>query len=435
MNKKILKYFLLLVFFFIRENASSNEYNLNQLIDSALQKNYLLKSNEQNIFIKRAEIDVLQKNYLPKINVSANFSYWKFLLPNKQKLLGDALTDMYTDISIYQTVFDWGKNNSQKLIVEEEIKLNDIIKKQINYTIIYGVTDVYFEILKSESEIVSHKNSIQQLESHLQFTENLYKIGKISNVDLLKIRLQISIEEKNLEKAKFSHLSEIIKLNKMCYLNENESINIKDISDTLFKNKINLPLNSNSLYYEIIQNHPSLLASNQRINIESKQRDFFKLETLPEVFSYGIASWEHGYLPFGNNFNYNIGIGINYTIPYLGGSSYKSKMEQSSFLIEQMGYEKTQIFLDLKNEIDLVLNTINYIKKEIINNEIIIDLATETLNNATIIYQAGQGNIIDILDAQTILTDRNIEYRKSILTYLQLLAKLHYLLGRDSYPF
>ena len=49
---------------------------------------------------------------------------------------------------------------------------------------------------------------------------------------------------------------------------------------------------------------------------------------------------------------------------------------------------------------------------EIINNEIIINLATETLNNATIKYQAGQGNIIDILDAQTILTEKNIEYRK-----------------------
>ena len=72
----------------------AQHYNLEQFLDSALQNNYLLKSTEKNKLIKQSEIEILQTNYLPRVSTSASFSYWKFLLPNKQRLLGDALTDM-----------------------------------------------------------------------------------------------------------------------------------------------------------------------------------------------------------------------------------------------------------------------------------------------------------------------------------------------------
>jgi len=93
-----------------------------------------------------------------------------------------------------------------------------------------------------------------------------------------------------------------------------------------------------------------------------------KIQNLPEVYSYGIASFEDGYIPFGNNFNYNIGVGIRYTIPYWGGNSYKTEMIQRDYRIEQLRDEKNQILLDIKKEIDLTLNSIVDLQSEITNN-------------------------------------------------------------------
>lgn len=73
--------------------------SLTQLLDSAVQGNYLLQSNEKQTAIKLAEIEILKTNYQPHIAASANLSYWKWLMPNKAKLLGNTLTDVYTDIS------------------------------------------------------------------------------------------------------------------------------------------------------------------------------------------------------------------------------------------------------------------------------------------------------------------------------------------------
>lgn len=435
MYKSIFIYSILIFFIIFIEESQSNEYQLTQLLDSALQNNYLLQANEKNTQIKLAEIEILKTNYQPRISTSLGFSYWKFLLPNKQKLLGETLTDMYTDITIYQTIYDWGENKERKAMVKDEIELNDEILRQIKNTVIWGVSSVYFEALKSKAEITAHQNTLQQLESHLQYANNLYEIGKVSRVDILKINVQISVEEKNLQKAKNDFQSKLIEIKRLCYLAEDENIAIQDISKELYNDTENRSFSADSLYNEILNEHPELSVKDKQIIIESKQKELFKLQNLPEIYSYGIASWEDGYIPFGNNFNYNIGVGIRYSIPYWGGSSYKTEMIQSDYRIEQLKDDKNQILHDIKKEIDLTLNSIIDIKGEISNNKKIIELAAETLDNASVQYQAGQGSIIDVLDAQTILTEANIDYGKSTISYLQTLAMLHYLTGNDNYPF
>ncbi len=435
MYKSIIIYSLLIFFIIFIEEAQSNEYKLTQLLDSALQNNYLLQANEKNTQIKLSEIEILKTNYQPRISTSLSFSYWKFLLPNKQRLLGETLTDMYTDVTVYQTIYDWGKNKERKAIVKDEIELNDEIRRQIKNTVIWGVSDTYFEALKAKSEIAARQNTLQQLESHLQYANNLYEIGKVSRVDILKINVQISVEEKNLQKAKNDFKSKLIDINRLCYLGEDENIAIQDISKELYNNTENRSFSADSLYNEILNEHPELSMKDKEINIESKQKELYELQNMPEIYSYGIASWEDGYIPFGNNFNYNIGVGIRYTIPYWGGSSYKTEMIQSDYRIEQLKDEKNQILHDIKKEIDLTLNSIIDFKGEISNNEKIIELAAQTLDNASVQYQAGQGSIIDVLDAQKILTESIIMHDKSKIAYLQALANLNYLLGNDNYPF
>ncbi len=408
-----------------------SEYSLTQLLDSALQKNHLLKANEKNSVIKQAEIEILRKNFQPTISTSASISAWKFLLPNKQRLLGDALTDVYTDISVRQTIYDGGENKAGKSMAEEEILLNDEIYKQIQNTIIWGVSYTYFEILKAEWEVKAHKNSLEQLKSQLQYAENLYKRGKVSKVDILKIKVQMSVEEKNLQKALNSIKAQHIKLKRLCYLENNEDIEIEKVTGNFYQTWQNHFFYPDSLYTEVIHNHPALLATGHKIEIEATRKEIYRSQSLPQVFTYGIGSWEHGYIPFGDNFNYNIGVGISYTIPFFGGSSHKTKIYQSNLQVEQMKDEKKQDFQDIKEEIDITLNEIRDIKSEITNNEEIIRLADETLENALVKYRGGQGTIVDVLDAQTILTEATIAMQKSILSYLQTIAKLHYLTGNN----
>ncbi|MDZ7615041.1 MAG: TolC family protein [Flavobacteriaceae bacterium] len=50
----------------------NNKYSLDQLLDNALQNNYLLKSTEKNKLVKQSELEIIKTNYLPKISASFN---------------------------------------------------------------------------------------------------------------------------------------------------------------------------------------------------------------------------------------------------------------------------------------------------------------------------------------------------------------------------
>ena len=433
----MLRYILILLVGLLLKSISTytQSLSLNQLLDSALQNNYTLKSAEKNKLIKQSEIEVLQTNYLPRVSTSASFSYWKFLLPNKQKLLGDALTDMYTDISFYQPLYDFGQTKVKKSIVEDEILLNDEIIRQMKQTIIWGVSNAYFEVLRAESEIKVHESSLQQLQEHLKYSEQLYNIGKVSSVDILKIKVQISVEENKLQQSKNALLSNKIRLYQLCNLEYTGDITIENISKEWFDQHQKRQFENSIELNNLSSNHPLLKPFDIKSGIEAKQKDLLRLQNRPELFSYGVGSWEHGYIPFGNNFNYNIGLGIRYTLPYWGNSSYKHRMKQSEFVVAQYNDQKQQAFLEVKKEIDLCFNTLDEIQKTINSNLKIIELANQTINSATVKYEAGQGNIIDILDAQQILTEALIAYQKSMIEFLQTLAKLNYLNGNDNYPF
>ncbi len=426
-------YCIVILLFAVQANAQ--DFTLNQLIDSALQNNYLLQANKKNTQIKQVEIERLKTNYQPTISSSASFSYWKFLLPNRQRLLGDALTDFHTDVSVYQTIYDWGKNKVEKSAVENEIAMNDEVQRQIRNTIMMGVTDTYFEILKTQSKKSAYENNLLQLTSQLQFAENLNEIGKVSAVDILKISLQISVVEKDLLRAQKQTEQQKIKLLNLCNLQTDQEIEIADTAHELYQSYKDISIFSDTLYNEVLQNNPTMLISEQNMMIESRQKEILKLQNRPELFLYRIGSWAHGYIPFGDNFNYNVGVGIRYNIPFWGGSSHQYKMLQSDIRIEQMQDEKKHAFLEIKQEIDNELNNLSQIKQEIESNWRILSIADETLVNETVLYQSGQGDIIDVLNAQTVYVDAEIKIKQLEADFLQTLNKLNYLIGNDTYAF
>lgn len=411
------------------------QLTLTQLLDSALANNYLLQANGKNTLIQQSEIELLKTTYLPKIGTYASFSYWDWLMPNKQKILGSGNTDMYTEISAYQTVYEWGVNKTKKSMVVSAIALNAETERQIRHTIIFGVNNAYIELLKLKAQTEVYRNSIVQLQSQLKFTDNLYRIGKASQVDLLRIKIKISTEEKQLQNSLNAEDAQITNLKNMCFLKDLNNFETDSNALVVADSWVGKSFIVDTLYNLLLVQHPTLNATDIKIEQETKQKELYRLENRPKMFSYAATTWEDAYIPFGNNFNYNIGLGIGYTIPYLGGKGYKTKMLQSDFKTAKFQDEKNQLETDLKNEIDLALNQWKTLQDELEKIKSIIALSKEALQDASVQYQAGQGSLIDVLDAQTVLTESEITYKQNTVALLQIIARIHYLSGRDNYPF
>ncbi len=410
-------------------------HSLDELIHMALQNSYLLQANQKQSSIIEAELDIIKTDYLPLFSAQASASYWKFLLPNKQKLLGDTRSDVYTDFTAHLNLYDGGQAFIQRKMVAEELGVNESQQRRIQQQITWQVTDLYFEWIKSQARLEVLQSSLQQLEAHQRYAENLYNIGKVSRMDVLRVALSIAKERKSLQSAEAQRLAMEIRIKSRCGIEDNRPLRLIDANSRWYDLYKARWFDEDSLYSFTLLHHPSLLALDGQMNIELKRQDLLRRTNRPEVYSFAITSWEDGYLPYGNNFNYNIGFGLRYTFPYAGGREFKIRSQQSMLRANQWADEKNETLLDLKNDIKVTLNDFDRFKIDIVQNLEIEQIARETYENAALKYQNGQGVIIDILDAQAALSQAETSYRESVAAYLQSIARLHYLTGNDVNPF
>lgn len=435
---KILKYITLILLFFFNTIVfaqKNNKTELYSLIDTALQNNYLLKAANNRISINQADIDYFQKNLQPDMGIFASASYWYWLMPNKQKLLGNNLSDVYTEFSIKQIIYDGNKTKLQKEAVNNTMLINKEAERSIQQAIVYNVSFTWLELLKAEKLILIHQNTLEQLNSHLQNAQALYNVGKASSLDLLKIKVQIAAEKKEIDAAKSNLEQKIIQLKKLMGTNYYDYQSNIDDSLSLWNDWEKVIFIKDTLFAQATRNHPDLMQYDLKIESKKTEEMLFKTENKPNVYAYGLLNWEDGYIPFGNHFNYNFGFGASYKIPYFKNSSYKVKMLESRIGAEELQNNKNQLIIELYAGISDALSQLDNKKNEVLSNTEIIDISRETLNNALLKYNAGQGNIIDVLDAQSILTTAEINRYKSIIEYLQLIAKLNYYSGSDNKPF
>lgn len=420
-----------------RQNSpttSADVYSLQALTDSALHNNYSLKAKELNDKLTYAEVRALAKDALPRVTVKGSYAYYDWLMPNKKKLLdGDVNTDMLIEIVAYQTLYDWNRNKLSRELQLADVSINKEFLRQLRATIIYSVTQTYLNALKAHKKVEVLQNTLDQLDSQYQIANNLYKIGKVSQVDLLKIKVNISVNQRDMETAKSVYQQWLSKLKNIALLHGDSPIQIVDRSEALYKDCQN-GFQTNILG-TVQSNHPSLKVYDAQIAQEKVRKKLFHSQNKPEVYAFAATNWESAYVPFGNNFNYNVGVGISYTIPYLGGSAYKDKMAKSLLKIEQYKEQKKQAFSDLKKEIDATLIEMTNKKMEVASNKDIVQMATESLQNILLMYQSGQETILNVQDAQSIITEREILYKQAQVEYLELLATLHFLQGKSTYPF
>jgi len=114
MKSVIRKFIVCVSAFFFFSNiifSQDKEYTLAELVNIAFQNNPQLKANDKNIQAGMKQIDYLAKDYQPQMFFDLNLSRWDWVMPNKQKYLGNSLNDFYSAFRVNQLVYDWNKNS------------------------------------------------------------------------------------------------------------------------------------------------------------------------------------------------------------------------------------------------------------------------------------------------------------------------------------
>jgi len=433
MNK--VTYFLIIILLLVQTTFSqTKEYSLNELVNIAFQNNPQLKANEKNIQAGLKQIDYLDKEYLPQIFFDFNISRWKWLLPNKQKLLGNSLNDIYADFRINQLLYDWGKNSLQKDYANRSVDIDRNFTRKLKQAFTFFIAKNYLELLKAKRTVQIQEEAINHLREHLKNAEALYSIGKVSNLDVIKAQVQIEVALDELAKAKNQLDLQKNNINVLCGNTLGDSFDVVDNIDDLWNRYSNKNYDIEELNNLLIGKHPDLENIRIQKELRSKEAEIFNKEYYPNFYAFGIMNVEDSKIPTGH-FNWNVGLSVTYSLPFFRGSNFKEKVEQSKVRMEALQENENSILQQLETNVKNTLVKLNDIKSRLSGMQKIVRLAEESFTTANLKYNIGKGSSLDVLDAETVLTTAKLNLNQVVIDFLSTIAELNYNIGSDELPF
>jgi outer membrane protein len=300
-------------------------------------------------------------------------------------------------------------------------------------SLIVTVTQDYYSLVVAERAYATAQQTLASAQGFLKISQALEQGGEVAHADVIRFELQASQAQRNLGDAELAMSQSRLNLAVLLFPTFDENFTLVDDLDT----PPVLPDFPEA--QAMAKNHnPELAAAlaaynSSRVDVASARSDFFP--SMSVDFDYGIEA-NHFALNSDNAtkpgvLQPNLGYFVTYSlnIPVWDWGARISRLHQSE-------ERKKLAQLDLSFAQRKVLSDLHayYDESQVAWNQLAslrhsVDLAQQNLQLVSLQYQAGESNVLQVLDAETSLAGARDSYAAGEARYRNALATLQTITG------
>jgi len=428
-----MKIYLFIVLFLTLITAStyaeeSTRLDLDECIRIALNKNKNILSAEQSAVKTYAQIDENKALAYPDIYASADYTRIGNII--EYELNGRKFS--FTPEDNYKIYL----NLKQKVYapqIFEAIKASKSFAKAAELQIkivktetVSKVKKAYYFLILAKELIKINEESILQLQRNVEDVKKRYKIGMVTDYDLLRAEVQLANAMPALTKAKYDYEIALTNLKMIMGMKPSSSIKIDGKL-----NYLPLKISIDKAINNAIDRRAEIEHINHTIETYDRYLKITKKETLPTLTMHGDVTYANNEISSGGKANWkyqwNIGITLDYKL-FDGGGSRSKKIEALSDLTKAR-INKDQLISKIHVEVKTAFSALMETDDLIASQEKGIEKAERAYEIATARNENGLMTQLELMDVQLALTTARINYSKSIYEYLAALTDLQKAMG------
>jgi outer membrane protein TolC len=425
--------FLFLVVITARAQVRQSEptLSLHQAIAVALAQHPALKASAHLTQAAEYRVDQVTSQYYPQLFFNTSITRWDWVLPNKKIFLGNSLNDLYAEFSVQQLLYNGGRTSIQNDLARNLVDVESINNQRLQQSIVFSVARAYLLLLKAERIVAVQELTIANLRDHVATADLLYRSGKVSQLDVLKAQTQMALANEELVKAKNAVTARRQELFGSMGVDTIYDFRTVDITEALWQREQSRTLREDSLL-ALLDRHPDIQRAELDVQGREQEVSLAQTDYYPSVFARGIYNWEDSRVLPGNK-NWNIGVGLS--LPLFQGGATQASVEQAKSRTEAARATREALRQRLQVAVRTTLTTLDDTRSRVRSATEIVHLAEETERVASLKYRSGKGTNLDVLDAETVLTNARINYIQVLTDYAIATAELNFNLGNAGLPF
>ena len=337
------------------------------------------------------------------------------------------------DIKVQQSIYAGGRLTSafrSAKLTRDQALLN--YQTTLADTLL-AVRIAYDDVLVAVQQMAVHEASVQLLTHELEDVQKRFAAGTVPQFDVLRAQVELANERPRLIQAKNDY--RVGKDNLLNLLAVHlpktiwEDVPLR-LSDTLEARpyEIDLP----SALARALEKRPELAALRKAQALRHEDLVNAKSGYKPNAQIFGAYEWQS--LPYENNLGgdlsgWTAGAQLNWTI-------FDGQLTRGKIMEAKARYEQAQLDVDdsgRKIELEVRTDYSNFIEaREVLDSQkLVVEQAEEALRLAEARHTAGTGTQLDVLSAQTALTQARTTRVQALHDYAQARSRLQRALGED----
>lgn len=442
--------------FIVSISIQAQEYRELTLEDSlqiAQKDNLSIQAAEQKLIAVKTQVDLARSALLPRLSANGNYTYFKdiqksviqaeggfgFPTPGQEmnqmstpdpdyeaeliELEFGAHHNVQGTVNLTQPIFAWGRiYNNYKAATIGYTAAEEELSSAYEYLRL-TVYEAFYSVLIAQEFVEVAKQSVELVKLQLEIAENSFSIGKTTQFDVLRAKVQLANAESQLIQA----------------------TNRVKIAKDSFKNILNIPLNEeisvkgsfqiqqtekklDELISIAMAHRPEVKQSNLNEQIGQKQLSVAKTQNLPDLAFFSNYQISHSERLTQMNRIWSLGLQIN--VPIFDGFASRAGVKQSESSLRQLELSSKQIKSSVEFEVRssylalLEAKTLIDVQKETVAQ------AEASVDIANIQFQSGIITAIELMDAQLALLQARVNRLMAQHDYVVGFARLEKAIGQ-----
>ncbi|MDP4185343.1 MAG: TolC family protein, partial [Bacteroidota bacterium] len=327
-----------------------------------------------------------------------------------------------------QAVYDFGKTDKSVAIESENQNLSKQQLEQVKQKLSLLASNSYFSLAYLQEALKIKDEQIRTLKEHLSFVEKKKLTGTATEYEIVSTQVRIS----NAENQKY----DLEASRKIQYAVLNALLGQPDETPIIVQNETNLKLslpNDQDLISSALNQRDEMKIVHEKGALAQLQYQSAKSQNNPVVSTFVSAGTKNGYVPDLNTLKLNYVAGVGIRIPIYDGARVKNNLRliNSSIQINNLEQEITK--RNISSEVVEKQTTLLTSLKKIDHYELQLKQAEKALSLAVVSYKAGALTNLDLLDANTAVSESRLLLLKSKIDYAVGIYNLKAAIGERLY--
>ena len=392
--------------------------SLDQAIQLALQNNHNLKAARTTI--QQSEAQEITANLRPNPVLTADAQFIPIFQPNE--ISADYINDTAQfDLGI-SYLFERGKKRQHRLQAAQDVTAQTkSLVTDNERTLTFNVASQFLTAQLAESTLDLALQDMNGFQKTVDISESRYKAGDISEVDYLKIKLQLLQFQSDVSQAQLAKTQALVGLRQLLgYQSVPEDF---DVTGDFDYRPVTLKLED--LQQMALQNRPDFRAAQQGVIAAKSQYALAKANGKVDVT--GQFLYDHV-----NAVNTGSFFG-NFQIPIFNRN--QGEIARTNYAINQA--QELQLASS-----DQVMSDVLTAYEGVRDNDQVVSLylggylniAQKSRDITEYSYKRGAASLLDFLDAERSYRATQLAYRQSLASYLTAVEQLREAVGTRNLP-